>query len=269
MDIIRELSIKISRARYNLMFLLLLSLINAYFVLKSGIPFVPYSCSISTYALMFGVQASAEIGIDTPQTFGIIIAIVILAIYLLCYFKSKTNGFFMFLAFALTVADIIALIAITLLTNNYTALNIADIIIHVFTIFFVYNGVKAHTELIRTKRSSNETKNDTNQEIETFDETENTQNDEPIGEYIDDGTPALVSGEHNNLKIFTVIRHGVAELVINGMVCDRLDVVHISDFELWAIVNGIDISFQYKRSYECETMFLYADDLLIDSLNRI
>jgi hypothetical protein len=54
--------------------------------------------------------------------------------------------------------------------------------------------------------------------------------------------------------------------VINGFVCDELDVSYLNEFQLRAFVNDIDFTFDFKETESGKVMYLYADNELLDSL---
>ena len=101
-----------------------------------------------------------------------------------------------------------------------------------------------------------------------YDDNENDAVDlsQPIGKYVDDGTEPLVQGKYAGLNVFAVIRDDKAELVINGFVCDELDVYDETEFILRTFVNDIEFTFDYKETESGTIMYLYADDELLDSL---
>ncbi|MBQ9847949.1 MAG: hypothetical protein IJO64_02705 [Clostridia bacterium] len=271
MDELKSLELKINRARYNLMFMLILSLVNIYFVISSGKIFVPFSSSISVYATLFGATLKNETSASMPFVLGIVIAGIALGAFLICYFKSKTSPFFMFLAFTLLAADFIVLLFISFVNGSFTQwFNILDIILHALVLFYLFGGIKAHSKMARLK--SKQAEDAAFQEEEEEEETSEDDNCKPekedIYKYCDDGTEPLVTGQAAGLSVFAVIRDNVAELVINDYVCDELDVSDYDEFTLRAIVNDTDFMFEYKKTPNGDMMFLYADDELLDSFGR-
>ncbi len=293
-DIKLDAKIKINRARYNLLFMVFMSVINIFFITSSGAIVVPYSFAISNYSMVFGIGAANENGNETIRILGLVIACSVLLFISICYILSKNKPAYLVISFALVVADMIALIAISATTETFgQVIVILDLLVHILQIVYIFNAIKAYNRLISIQASvknntsdqtpiepidpdiltpeQEDTANDSFEEEEEEEETAPPSDEElssPIGEYIDDGTEPCVSGNFKGLNIFVVIRNGIAELIINGYVCDSLDVTYLSEFELRAIVNDIDFIFDYSRSYSGETMYLYADDTLLDSFGR-
>ena len=284
-----KLKITVNRGRYNLIFLVLTSVINIFTISSGSSLVLPYSSSISNYAVVFGCTGDKSLHIV-----GLMIACAVLMLFLICYLLSKTKPQYLIIAFTLVIADTLALLAISLYENSISNLfTILDVFIHILITVYLLKAIKAYAALMKngenlssdteendkTEQDSNESytdasndededENEVDDEDEVYQEIDEEEYNKPIREYTEGDTDPLVSGTYNGLRIFATIENGIAQLVINGMVCDELDVTYTSEFQLRAIVNNIDIIFDYRRSYDGETMFLYADDELLDSLGR-
>lgn len=272
MNEIKTLILKINRARYNLMFMIILTVLNLFFVFSNGNIIVPFSSSISVYATFFGLTLKNDTSSIVPLVIGIIVAGVAIGALLLCYFKSKDNPFFMFLSFILIAADLIVLLTICIFNYGITEwFNILDILLHILLLFYCFGGIRAHTALAKLKKANGA--DIALQDEEKDDEPQDTEHDTApeggeIYKYEDDGTEPLVTGKSGGLSVFAVIRGNRAELVINGYVCDSLEITKYDSFSLRAIVNGIDFLFEYETEVNGDAMYLYADEELIDSFGR-
>ena len=249
MDSELKLNIKLNRARFNLMLMILLSAINFYFLLSSENFYLPFSSSISSYSIVLGVRASSDLGIETFKVIGIILACLTLLIYIFCYLKSKSNGFYLFMSFTLFVADTLALIVITIAFKTFGALSIIDIIVHIMTLFFLWSGVQAQGKLTRLKKANG------NEEEAT----------EDFAEADDGNVETLLSGNFNNNRVLVFKKGEVVELSVNDNVCGSLEAANSNDYELKATVDEVEFTFQYKGDNDVVTMLLYADDVLLDS----
>ncbi len=272
-----DLKIKINRGRYNLIFLVITSVINIFTISSGSNLVLPYSSAISNYAVAFGTG-----GNTTLRLLGLVLACAVLLLIMICYLLSKTKPMYLVIAFSIVIADTLALLVISFSTQNIGNLfNVLDLLIHVLIVIYLLNAIKAYNRLqslgeeLMTvsetpyhEEAINEEISDSVQEEEEEETDANEENGKPIREYEDDGTAPLVSGKFSGLEIFAIIRNGKAELVINGYVCDELEIVYMNEFQLRAIVNDIDIIFDYKRTYNGDAMYLYADDELLDSLGR-
>ena len=268
---ILDLKITINRARFNLLFFIVLTVINIMFVITKGDPVIPFSCSIATYATVFGA-------VNSILWLGLTISAFILITFAVCYFKSKNNVLFLVAPIGVILVDTLALIIISVITNSIASGNfIFDFLFHLISIYYLIKAIKAFNTLGDFKSVSDDTviKSQDNSENDLYDDASYNETDDdndlsaPIGKYEDDGIEPLLKGKYENLRVFSVIRNGTAELVVNDYVCDSLEVTYLSEFELKAIVNDVSFSFQYSQDSNSEAMFLYADETLIDSINRL
>ena len=271
-----DLKITINRGRYNLIFLVITSIINIFTISSGSSLPLHYSSAITNYAVAFGFGSDS-----TVRILGLIIACTVLLAFMICYLLSKTKPTYLVIAFSLVAADTIALLVISASSGNIGNLYvILDILIHLLVLVYLSKAVKAFSTLQKLGEDLNSVSsahNDDQNEIvydnncesneseESFNEEENNK---PIRKFENDDETPLVCGEYEGLKISAYMQEANALLVINGYVCDELETAYLNEFQLRAIVNDVDIIFDYKRTYSGDTMFLYANDELLDSLGR-
>lgn len=274
-----DLKIKINRGRYNLIFIDIMSVVNI-FMITSGSDALPYSSSISNYSVALGVTESLKSGNGSYRVLGLIIACAVLMVLMVCYVLSKSKPFYLVISFSILIADTIVLAVLGGVNGSLTSpYVILDLIIHLLAIFYVFSAIRAAKELqslpaeelpkTNAFESDEQSIEEEEEEEEIYEEQEsNAQEDltQPIGKYDDDGTQPLVQGVYEGLNVFAVIRDDTAELVINGYVCDEINVSYESEFQLRAFVNDVDFTFDYKETESGTVMYLYADDVLLDSL---
>lgn len=273
-----DLKIKINRGRYNLIFMVITSVINIFTISSGSSLTLPYSSSISNYAVAFATG-----GNDILRIMGLVISCAVLLLILICYLLSKTKPMYLVISTAVIIADTLALLIISISSNTFNNLFVVlDFLIHILVIVYLVIAVKSYSTLLALGSDDDADKEqdiirNTNSDTEIIDndlideaegDISEENEDKPIREYEDDSTPPLVCGSINGLNISAVIRGTTAELVINGYVCDELDITYESEYQLRAIVNNIDITFDYKRTYNGDAMYLYADNELLDSLGR-
>jgi hypothetical protein len=248
-----KLSVKFNRARFNLLFMIILSAINFYFLLSNEQFYLPFSSSLSSYSVVLGVRASTDLGDTTFKIIGIVFACIVLLIYLFCYLKSKSNAFFLFMSFTVFVADTVALILITIIIRSYSILTFLDIALHFMTIYFLYSGIKAERSL--SKLIKENIADNTNEIIEE------DQSDE-IESFSDN---VLLYGNYNNNIIEIKANNGTTTMYINGEAHKALKTTDLSEFQLSTMVDEVTFFFDYKRNENGLSMSLYADDILLDS----
>ena len=284
-----DLKIRIDRSRYNLLFIVLMSVINIFLITSGNEMLLPYSSSISNYSVALGISESLKSGSDSLRILGLIVACAVLLIIMICYVLSKTKHFYLIISLSIIVADTIVLAVLESVNGTITSpFTILDIVIHGLAIFYIVSGIiaakefrkipveegKSQESTLQNNYFEEDTLNyeeelDEDEEIEEIEEVEEVDEEDlskPIGKYVDDGTEPLVQGEFDGLKVFAIIRKNKAELVINNFVCDELDVNYMTEFQLRAFVNDIDFTFDFKETESVKIMYLYADNELIDSL---
>lgn len=276
-----DLKIRINQGRYNLLFIVIMSVINIFLITSNSQMLLPYSSSISNYSVALGISESLKSGSDSFRILGLIVACAILMALMVCYILSKSKPLYLVISLSIVVADTIVLAVLEgvngAITSPYVIL---DLIIHALAVFYIFTGIKSAKKLRALPAEEEkpqvehvapiEEPSEQNEDYEEVFAEENADEDEdltqPIGKYVDDGTQPLVQGTFDGLNVFAVIRDDKAELVINGFVCDELDVYDETEFLLRAFVNDIEFTFDYKETESGTIMYLYADDELLDSL---
>lgn len=283
-----QLKLKIARARSNLMFMILLSVYNIFATAFNGSFYMPFSATAVTAVTGEAKYLSDETGNSAFLTIGIVIACAILVLYALTYFFSKKSSKWLLTALILFGADCLVLLFYVILTGIDGWF--IDILLHALLVYFLIAGVKAFIDFDKLPAfdeasdpiappseanfGSEEKKPDYDEEEDTGEDeadeelssvSEDDALSEPICKYDGESEP-LLKGSKDGLECFAVKNGDDAELVINGYVCDRLDVVNRPHYKLCAEVNGINFSFEFTRTPCREAMFLYADSELLDSL---
>lgn len=288
MNPIISLKLTIGRARFNLMFMIVLSAINIFFISSGTNASMPFTSAISSYAVALGIKSANDSGNDNMRMLGLLIAVFVIFLFVLCHLLSKNRPTFLVVAFSLLLADTIVLIVLNAITGLLGQIFvILDLLLHILTLVYIFKAIKASIKLSQLPDFTDESNpaifadNDFGakegaQQIEDNDATEEEEEEEeevedltkPISSYNNENPEPLVEGEYEKLNIFVVIEENIARLVINGYICDELNVEYLDEYQLRAIVNEIDFSFEFKRSATGEAMYLYANDTLLDSLGR-
>lgn len=268
-DIIKKRIVKLKtnilRARYNLLFMVVLSVINVMTIFSGRQVFIPFSSSVSNYATYFGMVISKEHGENLFGILGIAISVLMLGIIVFCYFKSKNNTIFFVIALGIIVIDTLLLLITAISGIAFgESIFIVDVLVHIMTIIFLVSAIKSSKELlglinenpITEKADENELDHEANQEIAFIDR------------YEDEGGIVLLSGEYEDLDIFVGAKDNVAELFVNDISYDSVEIADTKEFELSALVGAVNIKFQYKRNYSGETSYLYANDYIVDSFAK-
>lgn len=241
----------ISRARYNLLFMIFLSIINVYFVLAQGVIKIPFSSSLSTYSAVFSKAVANQSGDESFCRVGILLAGVILCVYFACYLLSKKKPLFLFVSFVIFIFDTVFLIAITIILSQLNILTIFDIILHAITLFMLFSAVKSSRKNPKTTEENHNIIDDEN-EYEEITEV-----------YDNNGSEPIISACINDLDIKVYFEEDKAKMVVNNFVCAEKQFDVDSYFELYAIINDVELSFISRKGKE---YILYGNKELLNSV---
>jgi len=154
---------------------------------------------------------------------------------------------------------------------------IVNIIIHAMTVFYFWASIQANKKLSYTfiKDNQNDTAADNydeyiggDEEYEAEDDVNEQEFTLPLRPYRNKDVKPVLSGSIKGLNAFVVINNDLAELVINNKVCCEQNTIDLEEYEMCVIVNEVEFIFQYRRLFDGETMCLYADNQLLDSLKK-
>ncbi len=241
----------INRARYNILFMIFLSIINAYFVLSQGIIKIPFSSSLSTYSAVFSKAVANQSGDESFCRVGILLSAIVLGVYFMCYLLSKKNPRFLFIGFVIFVFDTVFLVATTFILTQINLLTVFDILLHVFTLYMLYSAVIFNKKTPIDKKA-------VAQEPETESDYE-----EITLRYQNNGNEPIINAAINDFDIKIHIDQGQAVLVVNGFICAQKEYDINSYFELYAVINDIELSFISRKDRE---YLLFANKELLKKI---
>lgn len=146
-----------SSARGNLLFLLIASVVNIFLLLINADIYLLFAASVPYYIVMFGMafcglldvdgETAAEGAVYLDKNFlyvAVVIAIIVLTVYLLCWIFSKAHKVGWLIA-ALIMFSMDTLVTVVFIFIDPT--NFLDVIIHGFVIFYLVSGISAHYKL--------------------------------------------------------------------------------------------------------------------------
>ncbi len=251
-----ELRIKILRARTVMLFLALVSIINAVMIFTEKSEILPFSFATVTYTLVTGYIAAAEGG-QAIYILSLVISGGVFLTGVFSYFLSKKNAKWLFVALVLSIFDTVGLIFFMFM-YGFGYVFIFDLIIHGMVVFYLLLGVKASKEMAAMPESF-EAGSEAPEANTPAQPAQKEELSEPIRDYNGEGE-RLLYGSFNglNIKVVACEEEGSVLLVINGAVCDEAE--YSETVSLNAIVNGTDILFEQEDGMA----YLYADDDLLD-----
>lgn len=267
---------KFASARHNLLLVAAFTLINVillatnsntYFLFSAYIPYLLVDLGMAFCGMYpieyYGGDLTGYVFMD--KSFFVIllvIALVVLALYLLCWYLSQQNkaGW---LIFALVFFSIDT--ALMLLLNGIAAESLIDIVFHVWVIYSLAAGIHANSKL---KKLPEEPQESTATEITTEEEKETVIQDSTVLRYADESVKARVLLETESAGHKVIYRRvkRVNELVIDGRVYDEYTALVEMAHTLRACIGGHTIEAGYDGA---TNSFIAVDGQIVAKKFRI
>ena len=130
---------QIAGARSTLLFVLVLTLVNVGMILANSSMFFLFSVFVPYIVVMFGRNMDAGM-FGSYTTAALVIAVVIIVIFALCWLLSKKKHGLLTLAAVLFGLDTVALLFFTFVLAADPAGQIVDILLHIYVLVYLIRG---------------------------------------------------------------------------------------------------------------------------------
>lgn len=128
-------AMKYHTARSNLLLVVAFTAINlVLLVLESDMYFV-FSASVPLFLVALGGELAAMLSTEAPYIIGIVAAVAVIGLYLLCYFLSKKQAGWMIVALVLFSIDCLFLLL------SFSTDMIIDLLFHAWVMYYLIIGV--------------------------------------------------------------------------------------------------------------------------------
>ena len=142
---------QLSIARRTLVGVVVMTVINLVLLLTNGDMYLVFSASVPYYLTFLGKMIDNGFGEmvknGTYTATGLVLSLVILAVYLLPWFLSKKKGSWLYVGAGLLCLDLLALIAVSILLFESITGTMVDILIHIVAIVQIGKGAGAYKKL--------------------------------------------------------------------------------------------------------------------------
>lgn len=232
-----------SSARNDLLAMILLTVINIVMMFFGSESMMLFSASIPYFAVGSGYWYDDR----EVLVFGIVIAVVSIALYLLCWFMSKKKYQWLIVASALFAIDTAAMLWLYISSGDISS-GIFDIVIHAFVLYYLVVGIITGKKLKELKANENTLgegiaeKNAS--ELTYSEETEDNEAVEDIdSRYLrraetDVKFRVLAEAEAEGHRIIYRRVKRTNELVIDGYVYDEIEMLVETPHILKATIGG-------------------------------
>ncbi len=255
---------KYESARSNLLLVILFTAINMILLLlNSGITFL-FSASLPQIFVVLGSYIGEMWYLPAVTVIGVILGVLSLGVYVLCYFLSKKRSGWMIVAFVWFVIDWLSMIFGFVFIFEVGFGAIIDVVFHVWITIYLVSGMRYGKEYCEKELYDQKI---TPQVVaqSTLERHENEPEAVPLraAEAVR-GRKTLASAEHNGMRVRIDQVKNMTELVINDFVYAEVKtIVRSVEFSLSARVNGV----QYIVVGEPRGFYgvreIYADGVLI------
>ena len=144
---------QVANGRYSLLLIVILTVVNLvltlldtgrYFLFSASVPYELVSLGM---AFDNGFTDGAWNVRGTLTYTGLVIALVIVAVYLLCWLLSKKRAGWLTAALVLFIIDTVALVIIAFTLYDSPASQLVDLLLHVWAIVELVQGVRGNKKL--------------------------------------------------------------------------------------------------------------------------
>lgn len=229
-------------ARMNLLLMMLLTAVNVALALLGEDTYYLFT---NYLAYLLGVYAAAFYSISGDSAYivvGIVLPLLVLLPYFLCWLLSKKRRGWMIAALVLFSLDT-ALLLLDALTD-FAAANLLDIVIHGLMLFYLIRGV-IHSRAALSEEPTPEALPDN---TDFYDASMEEQPDSrPLGEPVEKYR-LLVSATWGSHVIEARRSRGLTELVIDGKVYGRQEGVIEIEYRIEARLGGHVIATEFRSN---------------------
>ena len=127
----------ITGGRASLLLIVVLTVVNIVLLLVEADRYFVFSASIPYYltAICMGMDSAVYGGIDAYTTGALIVSVIVVGIYLLCWALGKKKTGWLITALVLFSLDTVGLLVITFTLLEDPILNLMDIIFHALAVY--------------------------------------------------------------------------------------------------------------------------------------
>jgi len=183
-DMLKKQALSFNRARNNLLGMIAFTLIN--------LLLIAFAFDLQFFFSAFVPQILLVFLYDISIGIGLVVALLALSVYLLCYFLSKKYRVFILIALILFLMDFLLMLGMMFLLNAFGDF-IFNIIFHGWITFYLFTGTVAwvklknttpeQVEAIRQEAEKAEQETELNSALDTITPPEDTKENDSKDDY--------------------------------------------------------------------------------------
>ena len=144
---------QVANGRYSLLLIVILTVVNLIMTILDTNTYFLFSASVPYYLVFVGMGiengfVDGAWNVKGTLTYtGLVIALVIVAVYLLCWLLSKKRAGWLTVALVLFIVDTVALVVITFALYDSPMGKLVDFLLHIWTIVELIQAVRGSKKL--------------------------------------------------------------------------------------------------------------------------
>ena len=143
---------QVANGRYSLLLIVVLTVVNLVLTLLDTGRYFLFSASVPYELVSLGMAfdngfSDGAWSVGTLTFTGLVIALVIVAVYLLCWLLSKKHAGWLTAALVLFIIDTVALVVVAFALYDNPASQLVDLLLHVWAIVELVQAVRGNKKL--------------------------------------------------------------------------------------------------------------------------
>ena len=143
---IKQQALKFNQARGNLLAVIIFTALNLVLTACNANLYLLFSATMPQFVFAIGQGLAQQFESNIFLFIGLVIAVLVLTIYLICWFCSKRKRAFMLGALIFFAIDTVLFLFLAL-SDGFEASYLLDIFFHGWVLFYLINGVIAWSKL--------------------------------------------------------------------------------------------------------------------------
>lgn len=225
-----------NKARGNLLLVIILTAVNIVLFFLGSESMMLFSASVPFYGVVFGYY----MGLTVP---AVILAVIILALYLVCWLQSKKKSGWMTVALVLFILDTLVMAGMYLLIED--ASGFLDVLIHAWVLYYLILAISTGKKLKNLPEE---------EEVEELPADDHSQPIRRVAE--DEKFRVLLESEYAGRKVTYRRVKRTNQLVIDSHIYDELEMLVETAHCLYATIDG----HTYEVGYDGQTRSYFKVD---------
>ena len=145
---------QVANGRYSLILIVILTVVNLVMAILDTNTYFLFSASVPYYLVFLGMAiengfVDGAWNVKGSLTYtGLVIAVVIVAVYLLCWLMSKKRSGWLTAALVLFIIDTVALVGIAFALYESPTTKLVDFLLHIWAIVELVQAVRGSKKLL-------------------------------------------------------------------------------------------------------------------------